>query len=69
MTTIVQITNDPDGYLGGDANSTDANLFIAAVEIVMAAGVEESRAVDIVLGDGDYTARMQDILKNGYPQI
>lgn len=65
MTTIAQIRNDPS-YLGDDATSADAEQFIAAVEIVMAAGVEESRAADIVWGSGDYIPRMQAILENGY---
>lgn len=68
MTTIAQIRIAPD-YLGGDATDADAELFIAAVEIVMETGVEESEAIDIVWGNGDYTARIYDILENGYTQI
>lgn len=65
MSALTEIRNDPSS-LGQVATDADAEQFIAAVRVVMNSGLSEQDAINVVWGDGDYTARMDDILAHGY---
>lgn len=54
MATLAEIRATPTSYLGEGGEPEDYDLFVSAVEALMAEGMAEDEAVCLVWNDGDW---------------